>query len=163
MTEQNDDLTTDRDDDSSTLRALRAKVRELNGAVRERDTRISQLEPQIRSAVLGKLGFDDDSPQAKALSRLHEGDWTENDLRATAVEYGYLDATDSATSQRDVAESPAEVQREVSSERAQAVASAGSPVQPQTVTQQIADAEAKGDWPTAVLLKQQALADAPRS
>jgi 3-methyladenine DNA glycosylase AlkC len=53
-------------------------------------------EPKVRRAALREAGFDPDSPQAKALLKLHDGDMDAGALKATADEYGISFASEEA-------------------------------------------------------------------
>ena len=103
-------------------------------------------EPRIRQAALRDAGFEPESPQAKALLRLHEGELSVEALKATAEEYGIV-----GVPVEDSADTPA-----LSDEQKQAIASAargnqlaavGAPSSPQSAHERYAEAEASGDFP----------------
>ena len=113
-------------------------------------------EPRIRQAAVRDAGFEPDSPQAKALLRLHEGELTVEALKATADEYGIIGVLI-----EDSAGAPA-----LSDEQKQAIASAargnqlaavGAPSSPQSPHERYAEAETAGDF-SAMLAAQEEIA-----
>lgn len=74
----------------------------------ERDRLAAELakaEAERKELAVLRAGFAPDSKQAKALLRLHEGDFTPEALNATAAEYGLIDPPPATTA-------PAEEQRQ---------------------------------------------------
>lgn len=153
-----DDLTQDQSDDSSVIRELRAKLRASRQENKDQAAQLETLTPQVRKSVLAGLGVAEGSPEHRVLSKHHEGEWTEEAVRATAEEYGYkLGDAARATEPPDPPATEVEQAREQSYDRSAALTAVATPVSPQTLDQQIADAEAKGDTAASVALKQQLL------
>lgn len=71
------------DEDSTVIRDLRARAKEADAAVSERD----QLR---RENVVLRAGLNDlTDKQLKALTAAHDGDWEPDALKATATELGF--------------------------------------------------------------------------
>lgn len=77
------DLSDDANDDNAVIRTLRQKAERTDLA----ESEVADLK---RELVVHKAGLTDLSDkQLKALTAAHEGDWTPEDLKATAVELGF--------------------------------------------------------------------------
>ena len=113
-------------------------------------------EPRIRQAAVRDAGFEPDSPQAKALLRLHEGELTVEALKATADEYGII-----GVPVEDSAGAPAlsddQKQAIASAARGNQLAAVGAPSSPQSAHERYAEAEAAGDF-SAMLAAQEEIA-----
>lgn len=130
-------------------KATKKELKELRG-------KYESIEPSYRNLLIEKTGFGPDSPQAKALLKLHEGDLTVDALAETAKSYGLTPAEGAAGEQKP--ELSAEQQAAIaSSQTDQQLAAVSTPVEPQTLQTRIAEAEANGDMQEAVALKQELL------
>lgn len=102
-------------------------------------------EPKVRSAALKEAGFDPDSPQAKALLKLHEGELDAEALKATASEYGI-----SGSAVEDAADrpslSPDDEQAIASTSRGAQLAAVGAPASPKSAQERYREAEQSGDF-----------------
>lgn len=121
-------------------KALKKEAKELR-AFRE------SAEPQLRTYALKNAGFDPESGPAKALLKIHEGEFTPEALKATAAEYGLAAGeVEGGTTATELTDD--QKQAIASTERSQQLTAQGSPDEPQTRDAAIKEAEAKGDWDT---------------
>lgn len=123
-------------------KALKKEAKELR-AFRE------AAEPQLRTYALKNAGFDPDSGPAKALLKIHEGEFTPEALKATAAEYGLAAGeVEGGSTATELTEE--QKQAIASTERSQQLQGQASPEEPQTIDARIRAAEAKGaetgDW-----------------
>ncbi len=127
--------------------ALKAKDREL----KELRAFKSSTEPQLRTFALKDAGFDPESPQAKALLKLHDGEFTPEAIKATAGEYGFVAGEAGTTA--DPGQQLDEAQQgalEASQRGQQLNGASSSTTPPQTTDARLKAAEQKGrdtgDW-----------------
>lgn len=115
-----------------------------------------EAEPRIRHAALQEAGFQPDSPQAKALLRLHEGELTVEALKATAEEYGITGvAVDDSPGAPTLSDN--QKQAIASAARGNQLAAVGAPSSPQSPHERYAEAETAGDF-AAMLAAQEEIA-----
>lgn len=105
-----------------------------------------EAEPRIRQAALRDAGFEPESPQAKALLRLHEGELTVEALKATADEYGIVGFQQDVDSGGAPTLSDEQKQAIASAARGNQLAAVGAPSSPQTPHERYAEAEAAGNF-----------------
>lgn len=126
---------------------------ELREAWKREKARRQELELKVRTSAFKEAGFDTEVGVGKALDTLYDGDPTPEAIRAYAEEeYGWKpDGSPNAASTK-LTEGQA---------RIDAVTESSVPVGEKTLQQQIAEAEAAGDWSTALSLKAQLLGTTP--
>jgi hypothetical protein len=83
---------TTEDDGNANIKALRQAARDGKRAKADADAARSEAEAARRELAFVRLGIDPDSKNGKLLAKAHEGEISVDALRATAVEYGLLDA-----------------------------------------------------------------------
>jgi hypothetical protein len=144
MSDQNEQQ--DEDFGSDQFVQLREAYKQAKKELKDLRAFREEAEPRIRQAALRDAGFEPESPQAKALLRLHEGELSVEALKATAEEYGII-----GVAVEDSAGAPA-----LSDEQKQAIASAargnqlaavGAPSSPQSPHERYREAEAAGNFP----------------
>lgn len=90
MTDFDDDFDAETDEGSENgPKALREAARDGKKAKAEAAAATSRADAAEKQIALLKAGFDPDSKTAKALAKVHEGEWNPDALKATAAEYGW--------------------------------------------------------------------------
>ena len=130
---------------------LRDAYKELKREAKELRAFRESAEPKLRASALRDAGFDPESPQAKGLLKLHEGDLDAEALKETAAAYGLAPSGEGEGSEAPKPELSSEQQQAIASaDRGQQLTATASPVEPQTLDERIRAAEAKaaesGDW-----------------
>lgn len=88
MTDFDDDFDAETDEGSENgPKALREAAKDGKRAKAEAAAATTRAETAEKHLALLRAGFDPDSKNAKALLKLHEGEWTADALKATAAEY----------------------------------------------------------------------------
>jgi hypothetical protein len=128
-----------------------------NNAIKQMRERIKELEAkekEFKSVLMGNAikdaGFDPDSGQGKALKDLYKGDLQADAIKQFAQEnYGWGSETPTEADPQAVQKA-----RVVSSQQnLDTVIEASVPVEPVGLDDQIAQAQADGDWQTSSALK----------
>ena len=132
--------------------ALRNHAKSLEKDLRELKAFKDETEPKLRNSALKDAGFDPESGPAKALLKIHEGEFEPEALKATASEYGLTPPGSEGTEGTPPAQLSEEDKQAIAShERGQQAFAQGTPAQPpQTMEGRLEAAEAKanetGDW-----------------
>jgi hypothetical protein len=127
--------------DNNAIRSLRERVKELESI--EKEYKSVQMANAIKDA-----GFDPDTGAGKALKDLYKGELQADAIKDFASQYGWGDAPAEPTQQE------LQRQRVVSSQdNLDTVIEASVPVEPVGLDDQIAQAQADGDWATSSALK----------
>src|SRR5690606_32969933 len=104
--------------------------------------RLEQVEPVYRATVLKDAGIDPDSPQAKAVLQLHgDGEFTAEALKATATDFGIPLGNVEQAAQEQPLDDAAQAAI-ASADRNRELQAVGTPVEPQSLDAQIAEAQA---------------------
>ena len=128
-------------DDNNAIKAMRERIKELEGV--EKEYKSVQMGNAIKDA-----GFDPSSGQGKALKDLYKGELEADAIKEFASQYGWGEVLPQATQQE------LQRQRVVSSQaNLDTVIEASVPVEPVGIDDQIAQAQADGDWQTSSALK----------
>jgi hypothetical protein len=125
---------------------LREAYKQAKKELKELRTFREEAEPRIRHAALREAGFDPDSPQAKAILRLHEGELSVEAIKATADEYGlsFVPSGDVEDGKPELSEE--QKQAIASTARGAQLAAAGAPSSPQSPHERYREAEAANDF-----------------
>jgi hypothetical protein len=127
--------------DNNAIRSLRERVKELESI--EKEYKSVQMANAIKDA-----GFDPDTGAGKALKDLYKGELQADAIKDFASQYGWGDAPAEPTQEE------LQRQRVVSSQdNLDTVIEASVPVEPVGLDDQIAQAQADGDWATSSALK----------
>ena len=129
--------------DNNAIKQMRERIKELEAV--EKEFKSVQMGNAIKDA-----GFDPDSGQGKALKDLYKGDLQADAIKQFAQEnYGW--GSETPTTEDPQAAQKARV---VSSQQSlDTVIEASVPVEPVGLDDQIAQAQADGDWATSSALK----------
>ena len=152
MSEQpNDQGLEDVEETNENFVQLRDAHKDLKREVKELRAFKESAEPKLRATALRDAGFDPESPQAKGLLKLHEGDLEAEALKETAAAYGFAPSGEGDGPEASRAELTDEQKQAITSaDRGQQLAATATPVEPQTLGERIKAAEAKGnetgDW-----------------
>jgi len=130
---------------SSQFTELREAYKTAKKELKELRAYREDAEPKVRRAVLKEAGFDPESPQAKALLKLHDGDLDAEALKATAEEYGIAGVPVEDADERPSL-SPEDKQAISSTARGAQLAAVGAPASPQTAQERYREAEASGNF-----------------
>ena len=131
------------------------EVQEDNNAIKQMRERIKELESvekEFKSVKMAnaiqEAGFDPESGEGKALKDLYKGELEAKAIQEFASNYGWGN-TSTEPSQEEL-----QRQRVVSSQNSlDTVIEASVPVEPVSINDQIAQAQADGDWQTSSNLK----------
>ena len=127
--------------DNNALRQMRERIKELESV--EKEYKSVQMANAIKDA-----GFDPDTGAGKALKDLYKGELQADAIKEFASQYGWGDAPAEPTQEE------LQRQRVVSSQdNLDTVIEASVPVEPVGLDDQIAQAQADGDWATSSALK----------
>ena len=130
-------------EDNTAIKQMRERIKELEGV--EKEYKSVKMNNLIQDA-----GFDPASGQGKALKDLYKGELTSDAIQQFAQEqYGW-------TSESPTTPDPQAAQKSrvvTSQESLDTVIEASVPVEPVSVNDQIAQAQADGDWATSSNLK----------
>ena len=127
--------------DNNALRQMRERIKELESV--EKEYKSVQMANAIKDA-----GFDPDTGAGKALKDLYKGELQADAIKEFASQYGWGDAPAEPTQEE------LQRQRVVSSQdNLDTVIEASVPVEPVGLDDQIAQAQADGDWSTSSALK----------
>ena len=130
-------------EDNNAIKQMRERIKELEAV--EKEYKTVQADNAIKDA-----GFDPNSGQGKALKDLYKGELTSDAIQQFAQEqYGW-------TSESPTTPDPQAAQKSrvvTSQESLDTVIEASVPVEPVSVNDQIAQAQADGDWATSSNLK----------
>ena len=130
-------------EDNNAIKQMRERIKELEAV--EKEYKTVQTDNAIKDA-----GFDPNSGQGKALKDLYKGELTSDAIQQFAQEqYGW-------TSESPTTPDPQAAQKSrvvTSQESLDTVIEASVPVEPVSVNDQIAQAQADGDWATSSNLK----------
>ncbi len=129
--------------DNNAIKSMRERIKELEAV--EKEYKTVQADNAIKEA-----GFDPLSGQGKALKDLYKGELTSDAIQQFAQEqYGWT--SESPTKPDSQAAQKSRVV--TSQESLDTVIEASVPVEPVSVNDQIAQAQADGDWSTSSNLK----------
>ena len=131
----------DMQDDNNAIKQMRERIKELETV--EKEYKSVQMANAIKDA-----GFDPDTGAGKALKDLYKGELQADAIKDFASQYGWGDAPAEPTQEE------LQRQRVVSSQdNLDTVIEASVPVEPVGLDDQIAQAQADGDWSTSSALK----------
>ena len=131
----------DMQEDNNAIKQMRERIKELESV--EKEYKSVQMANAIKDA-----GFDPDTGAGKALKDLYKGELQADAIKDFASQYGWGDAPAEPTQQE------LQRQRVVSSQdNLDTVIEASVPVEPVGLDDQIAQAQADGDWATSSALK----------
>tara|TARA_Y100001935_G_scaffold253447_1_gene259659 strand:- start:302 stop:766 length:465 start_codon:yes stop_codon:yes gene_type:complete len=130
-------------EDNTAIKQMRERIKELEGV--EKEYKSVKMDSVIQDA-----GFDPASGQGKALKDLYKGELEVDAVKKFAEEnYGWSSETPT-----EVTQEQAQKSRVVTSQESlDTVIEASVPVEPVGVEDQIAQAQADGDWQTSSALK----------
>lgn len=80
----------DNTDDNSGIKDFRAAKKEAATAAREAAASRAEADAAKRELAFLRAGIDPDSQTAKRISKVHEGDWTADALKATGADFGWI-------------------------------------------------------------------------
>ena len=127
--------------DNNAIKQMRERIKELESI--EKEYKSVQMANAIKDA-----GFDPTTGPGKALKDLYKGELQADAIKQFASEYGWGDAPAEPTQEE------LQRQRVVSSQdNLDTVIEASVPVEPVGIDDQIAQAQADGDWQTSSNLK----------
>ena len=127
--------------DNNAIKQMRERIKELETV--EKEYKCVQMANAIKDA-----GFDPDTGAGKALKDLYKGELQADAIKQFAADYGWGD-TPAEPTQEEL-----QRQRVVSSQDSlDTVIEASVPVEPVGIDDQIAQAQADGDWQTSSALK----------
>lgn len=127
--------------DNNAIKQMRERIKELESV--EKEYKSVQMANAIKDA-----GFDPDTGAGKALKDLYKGELQADAIKDFASQYGWGDAPAEPTQEE------LQRQRVVSSQDSlDTVIEASVPVEPVGLDDQIAQAQADGDWATSSALK----------
>jgi hypothetical protein len=127
--------------DNNAIKQMRERIKELESV--EKEYKSVQMANAIKDA-----GFNPDTGAGKALKDLYKGELQADAIKDFASQYGWGDAPAEPTQQE------LQRQRVVSSQdNLDTVIEASVPVEPVGLDDQIAQAQADGDWSTSSALK----------
>ena len=127
--------------DNNAIKQMRERIKELESA--EKELNSVKMANAIKDA-----GFDPDTGAGKALKDLYKGELQADAIKEFASQYGWGDAPAEPTQEE------LQRQRVVSSQdNLDTVIEASVPVEPVGLDDQIAQAQADGDWQTSSALK----------
>ena len=127
--------------DNNAIKQMRERIKELESV--EKEYKSVQMANAIKDA-----GFDPDTGAGKALKDLYKGELQSDAIKEFASQYGWGDAPAEPTQEE------LQRQRVVSSQdNLDTVIEASVPVEPVGLDDQIAQAQADGDWATSSALK----------
>ena len=127
--------------DNNAIKQMRERIKELESV--EKEFKSVQMANAIKDA-----GFDPDNGTGKALKDLYKGELQADAIKEFASQYGWGDAPAEPTQEE------LQRQRVVSSQdNLDTVIEASVPVEPVGLDDQIAQAQADGDWATSSALK----------
>ena len=128
-------------EDNNAIKQMRERIKELETV--EKEYKSVQMANAIKDA-----GFDPDTGAGKALKDLYKGELQADAIKDFASQYGWGDAPAEPTQEE------LQRQRVVSSQdNLDTVIEASVPVEPVGLDDQIAQAQADGDWSTSSALK----------
>ena len=131
----------DMQEDNNAIKQMRERIKELESV--EKEFKSVQMANAIKDA-----GFDPESGEGKALKDLYKGELQADAIKEFASNYGWGNAP-AEPSQEEL-----QRQRVVSSQDSlDTVIEASVPVEPVGLDDQIAQAQADGDWQTSSNLK----------
>ena len=131
----------DMQEDNNAIKQMRERIKELETV--EKEYKSVQMANAIKDA-----GFDPDTGAGKALKDLYQGELQADAIKDFASQYGWGDAPAEPTQEE------LQRQRVVSSQdNLDTVIEASVPVEPVGLDDQIAQAQADGDWSTSSALK----------
>lgn len=131
----------DMQEDNNAIKQMRERIKELETV--EKEYKSVQMANAIKDA-----GFDPESGEGKALKDLYKGELQADAIKNFASQYGWGDAPAEPTQEE------LQRQRVVSSQdNLDTVIEASVPVEPVGLDDQIAQAQADGDWSTSSALK----------
>ena len=131
----------DMQEDNNAIKQMRERIKELETV--EKEYKSVQMANAIKDA-----GFDPDTGAGKALKDLYKGELQADAIKEFASQYGWGDAPAEPT------QDELQRQRVVSSQaNLDTVIEASVPVEPVGLDDQIAQAQADGDWSTSSALK----------
>jgi hypothetical protein len=131
----------DMQDGNNAIKQMRERIKELETV--EKEYKSVQMANAIKDA-----GFDPDTGAGKALKDLYKGELQADAIKNFASQYGWGDAPAEPTQEE------LQRQRVVSSQdNLDTVIEASVPVEPVGLDDQIAQAQADGDWSTSSALK----------
>ena len=130
-------------EDNTAIKQMRERIKELEGV--EKEYKSVKMDSVIQDA-----GFDPASGQGKALKDLYKGELEVDAVKQFAEEnYGWSSETPT-----EVTQEQAQKSRVVTSQESlDTVIEASVPVEPVGIDDQIAQAQADGDWQTSSNLK----------
>ena len=130
-------------EDNTAIKQMRERIKELEGV--EKEYKSVKMDKIVQDA-----GFDPASGQGKALKDLYKGELEVDAVKKFAEEnYGWSSETPT-----EVTQEQAQKSRVVTSQESlDTVIEASVPVEPVGVKDQIAQAQADGDWQTSSALK----------
>ncbi len=130
-------------EDNTAIKQMRERIKELEGV--EKEYKSVKMDSVIQDA-----GFDPASGQGKALKDLYKGELEVDAVKKFAEEnYGWSSETPT-----EVTQEQAQKSRVVTSQESlDTVIEASVPVEPVGIDDQIAQAQADGDWQTSSNLK----------
>jgi len=127
--------------DNNAIKQMRERIKELESV--EKEYKSVQMANAIKDA-----GFNPDTGAGKALKDLYKGELQADAIKEFASQYGWGDAPAEPTQEE------LQRQRVVSSQdNLDTVIEASVPVEPVGLDDQIAQAQADGDWQTSSALK----------
>lgn len=127
--------------DNNAIKQMRERIKELESV--EKEYKSVQMANAIKDA-----GFDPDTGAGKALKDLYKGELQADAIKEFASQYGWGDAPAEPTQEE------LQRQRVVSGQdNLDTVIEASVPVEPVGLDDQIAQAQADGDWATSSALK----------
>jgi len=127
--------------DNNAIKQMRERIKELESA--EKELNSVKMANAIKDA-----GFNPDTGAGKALKDLYKGELQADAIKEFASQYGWGDAPAEPTQEE------LQRQRVVSSQdNLDTVIEASVPVEPVGLDDQIAQAQADGDWATSSALK----------
>lgn len=131
----------DMQEDNNAIKQMRERIKELETV--EKEYKSVQMANAIKDA-----GFDPDTGAGKALKDLYKGELEADSIKEFASQYGWGEVPPQAT------QDELQRQRVVSSQaNLDTVIEASVPVEPVGLDDQIAQAQADGDWSTSSALK----------
>lgn len=86
-----DELTEEQDDDSSTVKMLRAQLRKAKAEAKAGKEWTEKGQAALRKLALMEAGIDIAKPQGKLFAKAYDGELDTDAIKAAAIEYGVIE------------------------------------------------------------------------
>lgn len=149
MSDHDDDLDVDQEDDSPVIKRLRADRRDLRQQVKDLTERAAAGDSATRRLAFIEAGLDLADPKVSYFAKAYEGELDSESIKAQAIKDGFLEAEEKPDENAEPDD------RAALGRVLDASANGQPPGKPPSLAQQIADLEAAGKWTEAGRLKRQ--------